>query len=293
MMAVISEHFVKQFNAAVDILSQQKGSKLRNAVRLKTDVVGEDTYIDQIGKTAAVQRTVRHADTPIVNTDHQRRKISMVDWEWADLIDKADKLKMLADPAGEYALNAAYALGRAMDDAIITAAFGSAWTGVAGAIEETWASVTNEVAMGTTNLTVVKLLAAKKLLDDADVDPDEPRFIACCPSQIISLLNTTEVKSSDYNTVKALARGEMMPFIGFTFIPISPLLLDVEAADPSARRVIAWAKSGLALAIAQDIEGQITERADKSYSTQVYKKMSIGATRLDPDKVVEIICEEA
>lgn len=293
-MAIITEAFVKQFNAAVDILSQQKGSKLRNSVRIKTGIVGEDTFIDQIGKTTASKRTTRHADTPIVNTDHHRRKISMVDWDWADLIDNADKLKMLADPAGEYVTNAAYALGRAMDEEIITAAFGSAWTGVGGGTEETWdGTVDNTVAMGTSNLTVVKLLAAKKLLDDADVDPDEPRFVACCPSQIISLLNTTEVKSSDYNTIKALVQGELDTFVGFKFIQISPTLLDVEGDDPSARRVIAWAKNGLGLAIAKDITTRITERPDKCYSTQVYATMGIGATRVDSDKVVEIVCEEA
>ena len=56
----------------------------------------------------------------------------MVDYEFADLIDDLDKVRMLVDPTSTYALAAAYAMGRAMDDAIITAALGSADTGVAG-----------------------------------------------------------------------------------------------------------------------------------------------------------------
>lgn len=289
-MGLINTAFVKQFNANIDILSQQKGSKLRNAVRLKTGVVGEDTYIDQLGKTAAVKRTTRHADTPIVDSDHQRRKISLIDYDWADLIDKADKLKMLADPAGEYTINASYALGRAMDDEIITQAFGTAYTGVAGATSETWASVANDVAVGATNLTIAKLLAAKKFLDDADVDPEEPRFIAVCASQMIALLNTTEVKSSDYNTVKALVKGDIDTFVGFKFITISTTLLDTDASD--YREVIAWAKSGLGLALSKDVTTDISIRNDKNLSTQVYASMGVGATRLDPDKVVRILCDE-
>ena len=39
----IDTALVKQFSANINILSQQKGSRLRGAVRLKTDVVGEDT----------------------------------------------------------------------------------------------------------------------------------------------------------------------------------------------------------------------------------------------------------
>jgi hypothetical protein len=33
---------------------------------------------------------------------------------------------------------------------------------------------------------------------------------------------------------------------------------------------------------------KITERADKSYATQVYYSMSIGATRMEEEGVVEI-----
>ena len=287
----ITAAFVKQFNAAVEILSQQKGSKLRNIVRVKTGIVGEDTYIDQIGKTAAVKRTTRHADTPIVNTEFMRRKISMVDYDWADLIDKADKLKMLADPTSEYVLNASYALGRAMDDEIISKAFATSLTGKEGGTSETWASVANEVAVGASNLTINKLLDAKKLLDDANVDPDEPRFIAVCSSQLIALLKTTEVKSADYNTVKALVKGDLDTFVGFKFILISTSLLDTDS--DGYRRVIAWAKNGLGLAIGKDIVTDISVRNDKNLSTQVYATISIGSTRVDPDKVIEIKCDES
>ncbi len=288
----IDAALVKQFNANIEILSQQKGSKLRNAVRLKTGVVGETTYIDQIGKTDAVKRTTRHSDTPLVNTDYQRRKIDMVDYEWADLIDSADKLKMLADPTSEYSLNAAYALGRAMDDEIITQAFGTAYIGKAGGDSESFDS-DNVVAVGSTGLTLAKLLAAKEILDTHDVDPEEERYIAVSAKQIQDMLKVDEFISADYNTVKALVGGARLPFafMGFTFIPVSANLLDTDT--DSYRRVICWAKNGLGLAIGQDITTRVTERDDKSYATQVYAKISVGAARVDMDKVVEIKCSEA
>src|SRR3990167_982138 len=152
-MYTIDAALVKQFNANIEILSQQKGSRLRNSVRLKTGVVGEDTYIDQIGKTSAVKRTTRHADTPIVDTEYQRRKVSMVDYDWADLIDKADKLKMIADPTSEYVINSSYALGRAMDDEIITKAFATAYTGKEGASTVTFPAA-NVVAVGAAGLSL-------------------------------------------------------------------------------------------------------------------------------------------
>lgn len=289
----IDAALVKQFNANVEILSQQKGSRLRNAVMLKTGVVGEDTYLDQIGKTSAVKRTTRHADTPLVNTDWQRRKISMVDYDWADLIDQADKLKMLADPTSQYSLNASFALGRSLDDEIITKAFATAYIGKEGADSETFDTTNNVVAVGASGMTLAKLLAAKEILDGNDVDPEEERYVAVSAKQIQDMLKINEFISADFNTVKALVAGARMPFafMGFTFIPISSALLDTDS--DSYRRVICWAKSGLGLAIGKDIVTRVTERDDKNFSTQVYASMSCGSSRIDMDKVVEIKCSEA
>jgi hypothetical protein len=170
-MYTIDAALVKQFNANVEILSQQKGSRLRGAVRLKTGVVGEDTYIDQIGKTSAVKRTTRHGDTPIVDTEWQRRKISMVNYDWGDYIDKADLQKMLSDPTSEYTMNASFALGRSFDDEVITKAFATAYIGKEGAATVTFPAA-NVVAVGAAGLTLAKMLAAKEILDNNDVDRD-------------------------------------------------------------------------------------------------------------------------
>ena len=43
-------------------------------------------------------------------------------YDWGDMVDNSDKLRMLIDPASPYAVNAAYAMGRAMDDLIISEA---------------------------------------------------------------------------------------------------------------------------------------------------------------------------
>jgi len=78
--------------------------------------------------------------------------------------------------------------------------------------------------------------------------------------------------------------------MGFTFIPISDTLLDVDSN--SYRRVICWAKNGLGLAIAKDIVTDVSVRTDKNMATQVYASASCGSSRLDMDKVVEIKCDE-
>jgi len=123
-------------------------------------------------------------------------------WEYADLIDDPDKVQMLIDPTSTYANAAAYAIGRAMDDSIIAAALDSASTGKAGATS-TALPAGQKVAVGSpaTGLTIAKLVSAKKILDQNNVDPSIKRFIAVHPEQVEDLLNSTTVTSSDFNTV--------------------------------------------------------------------------------------------
>jgi len=289
-MGAITTAFVKQFGMNIDILSQQKGSKLRNAVRLATGLVGEDAYIDQLDARTAQEKTTRNSDVNYAEGDYERRKISAITIYDATLIDKEDKLKMLIDPTSAEAQNIAYALGRKIDDKLCAAAFGTAYYGKAGDSSETFPAA-NVIAVGAAGLTLAKLLDAKEILDNYDVDEDEPRYIAVTGTQLKDLLNTTEVKSADYNTVRALVQGQVDTFCGFKFIRLSTGVLDTDSS--SYRRVIAWAQNGLGLGIWRDMTARLDEIPGKHYAVQVYAAMDIGVTRLDSDKVVEIKCSEA
>lgn len=131
MSTQITTSFVNQYATNVLMLSQQKGSRLRNATR-NEPVTGKNAFIERIGTVAAVKRTSRHADTPQLDTPHSRRRVSLVDYDWADLIDDLDKVRMLIDPASPYAQAGSWAMGRAMDDEIIAAFTGNAFAGVDG-----------------------------------------------------------------------------------------------------------------------------------------------------------------
>ena len=285
MSTQVTTAFVQQFSSNIQLLSQQMGSLLRGSVDSET-VVGEKAFFDQVGKAAAQQRTSRHADTPLMDTPHSRRMVTLADYEWADLIDDQDKVRMLADPTSTYARAAAAAMGRQMDDTIIAAANGTAYTGSTGSTSTALPSG-QKIAHGSGGLTVAKLVSAKKILDANTIDPSIPRYIAVSPEQIEDLLNITTVTSADYNTVKALVQGDIDTFCGFKFITTTRL-----TDDGTSRLCLAWAEDGLKLGLGKDVTAQISERPDKSYSTQVYYCMSIGATRMEEEKVVQIACNE-
>lgn len=286
----ITTAFVQQYSSNVQMLSQQMGSLLRGAVDVES-VVGKNAFFDQVGKTTAVLRASRHADTPQIDTPHSRRRVSLADYEWADLIDNADKVRLLIDPTSSYAKAAAAAMGRAMDDVVITALGGTAYTGETGSTSVSLPSGQKPYSTSQTDgLTIAKLREAKKILDLADVDPSLPRYFVCGPTQINNLLGTTEVTSSDFNTVKALVQGQLDSFLGFKFIVSNRLKFDATNTDD--RLCYAFTQDAIKLAVGQDVVARIDERADKSYSTQVYYSMSIGATRMEEEKVVEIACDE-
>ena len=286
MSTQVTTAFSQQFSANVQLLSQQTGSILRGGVD-EESVTGEKAFFDQVGAAAAVKRTTRHQDTPMVDTPHSRRQVTLESYEWADLIDDADKVRMLIDPTSTYARAAAAAMGRAIDDEIIAAATGTASTGKSGGTSTSMLAA-HQIANGSADLTIAKLITAKKTLDLASVDPSIPRHIAVGPDQIEALLNTTSVTSSDFNTVKALVQGEVNTFMGFQFHVSTRL-----AKSGNIRTCFAWAQDGLKLAMGKDVMSKIDERADKSYSTQVYYCATFAATRMEEEKVVQIDCDES
>jgi len=279
MSSQITTSFVEQYSSNVTLLSQQMGSKLRSSVD-EESIVGKNAFFEQIDSTAAVLRTSRHGDTPQIDTPHSRRRVSLASYEWGDLIDDSDKIRALVDPTSAYAKNAAAAMNRAMDDVIITAMNASASTGVAGGsstpLPSTQKFATSNQSDG---LTVAKLLAAKKNFDDNSIDSSRKRYIVCGPQQISDLLGTTSVTSADFNTVRALSTGEVNSFLGFEFIMSNRLPLDATNTDD--RLVFAYTEDAIKLAIGKDIKANISERADKSYSTQVYYCMDLGAVRME------------
>jgi hypothetical protein len=318
----ITEAFVKQFSSNVFHLSQQKGSRLRMAVRNESQV-GKSAFYDRIGQVEAQLRTTRHGDTPRMDTPHDRRRVDLFDYEWADLVDDQDKIRMLMDPTSMYGQAAAWSLGRAMDRRIIRALGGTAVTGEdeSGTASLSIADgnsdkfVRNDGAGTVLPMDVLTLQKLKKKLDEQDVDESIKRYIVVNSAMLEQLLSEDTIRSSDYNTIKALVRGEINTFMGFEFIRTELLPTASEAdgyitdgnidvgqeynADGDYEAGsgfsvagtelvgFAWASDGCLLATGQDITGEIARRADKSFATQVYAKMSIGAVRMEEAKVVK------
>lgn len=290
----ITTAMIQGYRANVEIQFQQKGSRLRDCVTVESQN-SEFEFYDRIGPTDAVEILTRHGDTPLIETPHDRRKISLRDFDWADLVDRKDQIRILASPESKYAINAGMALGRKMDDVIIQAATGTAYTGKTGSTTVSFAAA-SEVAVDfvhtgaatNSNLTISKLRETARLLKVQEaVERGEIIHFILAASQETSLLRSTEVTSADYNTVKALVNGEINTFMGFQFTRTERLTVASNIRD-----CLAFPARGITLAIADDINVDIGPRRDKRNSIQVYARASFGASRMWEEQVIRIKCDE-
>ena len=294
MSQQISENVVQAYSNTFYETGQQMTARFAPFVVNAGGIVGASKAMERVGKVDAYDITSRHADTRYVETPHSRRWLDLTDKGAAELVDEMDEIRLLADPKSKYPKIMVQALNRAKDDVIYAAIRGTARTGGGTQVLPS----AQKIAEGGTGLTLAKLLTAKELLDAAEIEADEgqdmtgqgttpSRVIACSSKQLTNLYGTTEIKNIDYNSVKALAEGQINTFLGFRFIRSERL-----AKSGTTRYAVAWCKPAVALGIGKDIVTSIDTLPTKNYSVQVYARMSIGAVRLEDEGVVEIGCFE-
>ena len=287
MSITVPESYVEQFSANVHMLAEQRFSRLRNTVR-EEPVTGESFAVERVGGIDKPNEiTSLHGDTPLNNTPHTRRWGFMTDYDVADLIDKQSRVKLLIDPASIYTRRHAGTMGRQLDDTIIAALRGNAAAGKSGTTTVALPAG-QKVAASSTGMTIAKLIDAKEILDAAEVDEFIPRFLAISAKQLSDLLEDDKVSSNDYNTVKALVRGELDTYLGFTIIRTERLPI-ITGTD---RACLAWALDGLALGVADPPQSVASPRPDKRMSLQIYTWGTWGAVRVEDEMVVEIAAKE-
>lgn len=286
MSTQITTAFVKEFTSGITHLAEQKMARFRGKVREETISPGDASYFDQVGSVTATKVSTRHADTPLTDTPHSRRQVSPSPFKHADLIDKDDQIRTLNDPTNAYVIAFARAFSRAIDDEIIAAATGTAYTGVAGGTSTSFDTTNYQHGTGS-GMTLAKIITSSKKLRAAENDPEDGFFQAASQEQFEDILNDSTITSADYNSVRALMSGTLSMFMGFEWVASERLL-----TSSSERRCISWSRNSLLLGVAANPAGRISERDDKNYSTQVFYSMDIGATRMDETGVVDMLCTE-
>lgn len=286
---------VQQYKANVELLLQQEGSRLRDKVMTGSHTGKAASIVEQFGEATAQAKTGRHSDTPLLDLTQGKRWVHPTDYEWATLIDTQDQLRSIVDLNSPIARAGAAGMARKVDDVILSAIFGTNYTGENGTTSESFGTLgsgTYDVGVDTggtaSALNVAKLQKGIRILMTANKgELMEPVFGAISSYEHDSLLKEIQVVNKDYGNSAVLVDGRVKRFMGVDFTITERLTIT------SGNRLIPlWVKSGMYLGMWEDMFADISQRKDKSYAWQVFLRMTIGATRTQLGKQIRIQCDD-
>ena len=276
-------------------LARQERSLLYDRVYVKSDITGKCFYQDQIGKWEMSAKTTVNPDTPQNDPNLSRTRIDIGTYNDARMLDRSLRLQEFSDPMSETSYCISSAVGIQMDKLIYDALGGVARRGETGATSVSFPAAKTVAAdfAGTgsnTGLTTTKIRRAAKLLNAQGV-PTYDRTFVCSATGLEQLLGTTVVTNSDYNSIKALVAGEIDTWLGFKFVVLPDGIINVDSNNIAD--YFAFHKTGVCFGMLEELFLRVEERADKSYSKQIYYEINAGAGRLEEAKVIKVKSDES
>ena len=100
------------------------------------------------------------------------------------------------------------------------------------------------------------------------------------------IMADTTLTSADFMAVQMLQDGKVAKnWMGFTWVPYQAL--DVSAANTN--RTVAWTRGAVQFGTGIDVRTDVGQnKAKRGHPTEAYAWLSLGATRQDEKKVVQI-----
>ena len=117
MSTSITTAFITSYEAKVHEVFQRQGSYLKEAVRVKDNVIGSTAVFQKIGKGTATTKA-RHGIITPMNQAHTAPSCTLADVYAGDWVDKLDEAKTNINERDAIASGGAMALGRKVDDQI-------------------------------------------------------------------------------------------------------------------------------------------------------------------------------
>lgn len=288
MSATITSAFIDQFSDNLHHLVEQKASKLRESVKVEM-AKGEKHFFDRLGVFTASEITSRLSTSNLQDPAHTRRMASVRRYEASTYLDDIDRLKMLIDPTSDYAMKLARAHGKNLDDVILSALTGTASTGRDGSGSQAFDTSNQQIAHGSAGFTVAKFNQALRILENNEVDVDGTRlYLALGALGVEDLLadSSNQITSMDFQDGKVLSSGKLPSFRGVNIIRTQRV--PDETANTTYRALL-FTEDTCKVAMAQDIEVKVAERADLNFVQQVSTYMMFGAVRMEEETIVDVL----
>lgn len=285
MSTSIDQAFITSYEAKVHEVFQRKGSYLKEAVRLKTGVVGSTASFNKIGKGTATTKA-RHGTITPMNQTHTAPSCTLADFYAGDWVDKLDEAKTNINERDAIASGGAMALGRKVDDQITT--------------------VLDTTTQSTITLTVTSkatvLATALEFAEAAwsnDVDNDGEVYALVTPRYWSQLMTVDQFQNEDYvgtdgqafKAGPAVGKARWKEWQGIKW----KMQTGLPGAGTSTAKCFIWNKLAVAYAIAnsagnvadrEEVSADITWHGDRA-AHFVNHMMSGQACMIDDTGVIE------
>lgn len=293
MSTDLATFYSAKYAAGIELLAQQLTS-MTDGTHREEPLEGERQFFDQVGVVKMQERVSAGTDIAQVQTPLARRSVAATPYIIREIVDNFERLKVMNDPINSYTETFAAAGKRNKDKMLIDAALGTAYTGKTGSTAVPLPTA-QKVAVATSGFTLAKLKSGVKKIKSANaVAQGEKIHVYWTSYQEDEFINTTEVKSSDFNNTKVMVDGELKYFYGCHFHRIE----DVSTSErmlplvSTTRSCVMWAHNGMLWAPQKPLYGRVDWLPEKE-SFQVVTGMAAGVTRMQETKVVQIDCVES
>ncbi len=274
MSVALSAMAVTEFDAQVKA-AYQKAGLLRRAVRVKTGVNAATEKFRRYNRGVATPRLPQTDVTPM-NVGYAEATATLGDWNAPEYTDVFDQAAVNFSEREVVAANIAGAIGR-REDQLVLDQLDTA---------NPAPNVDTNVGGAATGLNMAKVRRALRLLNARAV-PRNDRFLVHSSAGLEQILGTTEATSSDFNTVKTLAVGEMNRFLHFEWIEMEDRDEGGLPLAGALRTNYAFHKTALGLAIGIDFRTEVNYVAEKT-SWLANGLFKAGACVVDPQGVIEL-----
>lgn len=290
MTATIDTAFISQFSNNIHTLVREEGSKLRG-IFMTEDAPGEKHFFDRLGELEVYEVVGRKDTTTLQDPAHSRRMATLKRYAAHTYLDDLDKMKMLLDPTSEYAKTLATAHGKNYDVTLYNQLLGSAATGKDGSGSQAFDTSNQQIAHGSSGLTIAKVHQALRILESNEIDIDNKELFMTVGAlgiedMLTDTTNGAQLTSFDYQDSKTMATGRIPNFRGVNIVR-TQRVPDETAA--TTHRALLFTRDAMKVAVKNQMEVKTAQRADLEYLYQISAYMNFGGVRMEEERVVDIL----
>ncbi len=264
-----------EFDALVKAEYRSQGFLLRQACRMRTEVIGYSVEFRKVDQVIAVQTGYMQAVT-IQDPDYTKETAILIKYTAPTAVDTVQELTVNFDTKMENAMLVAQAMGRRSDQIEIDALI---------------ADPGDTIAAGGTNMTYAKYTRIMEFFENNAV-PLGDRWVAMSASAFRSLLAADQFTSTFYTQNRVLDKAMVKEYLGFNVQIIPQMSEGGLPKNGNIRTNLAWHKQAIGMAIGHNFRTEINYLPLQT-SWLINGIFSAGAVVIDNRGVLAIDCDES